>query len=275
MSIEETANAIIQIANNNMVGTLRTVLLEKGYDPRDFSLLGFGGAGPLHTNELMELESIPFGVIPPHPGQFSAFGFIMTDARVDKERTIQQSSKNFNIDGTNYLFKELETLAINELTVKNKEVKYNINRTVDLRYLGQNYELKLNFNFDSFNANNLKNLWDEFHSLHKSRFNFSIPGETIEMVNLSISVFIKGEKPNFNFLQKGDGSPDIKEIRNVWFKDKFLKTNVYERNDFLSGQSVSGPAIIIEQASTTIVLPSFDARLDDFGNIHLFSNAGG
>ena len=274
LGINETAYAIIQIANNNMVGTLRTVLLEKGYDPRDFSLLGFGGAGPLHTNELMELENIPIGIIPPHPGQFSAFGFIMTDARVDKERTIQQSSKNFDIDGTNLLFNELEALAVDELLGKNKDTKYIINRTVDLRYLGQNYELKLNFNFDSFDTNNLKELWNEFHLVHNKRFNFSIPGETIEMVNLSISVLIKGEKPSFNYLKKGFHSPNVEEIRDVWFKDKFLKTNVYQRSDLLSGQTISGPAVIIEQASTTIVLPSFDAKLDDFGNIHLFSNTG-
>ncbi len=275
LSLHNTANAIIQIANNSMVGTLRTVLLEKGFDPRDFSLLGFGGAGPLHVNELMALENIPYGIVPLHPGQFSAFGFIMTDARVDRERTIQQSSKSFDIKGTNILFSELESLAVRELIGENKNIKFEINRTVDLRYLGQNYELKLNFDHSAFNQNNLKELWDDFHLLHKKRFNFSIPGETIEMVNLSISVVIHGEKPKLNSLKKNNSSPKIKEKRDIWFKDKFVKTSVYERSDFFSGQQISGPAVIIEPASTTLVLPDYLAKVDDFGNIHIYSKDGG
>ncbi len=275
LSVHDTANAIIQIANNSMVGTLRTVLLEKGFDPRDFSLLGFGGAGPLHVNELMALENIPYGIVPLYPGQFSAFGFIMTDARVDRERTIQQSSKSFDIKGTNELFSELESLAVRELVGENKNIKFEIKRTVDLRYLGQNYELKLNFDYSVFNQKNLKELWNEFHSLHNKRFNFSIPGETIEMVNLSISVVIHGEKPKLNFLKKNNSPPKVKEKREIWFKDKFVKTSVYERSEFFSGQKILGPAVIIEPASTTLILPDFAAKVDDFGNIHIYSNDGG
>ena len=274
LSVYETANAIIQIANNNMVGTLRTVLLEKGHDPRDFSLIGFGGAGPLHVNELMELENIPKGVIPQHPGQFSALGFIMTDARVDRERTIQQLSKSFDLDGTNKLFKELEELAISEIKKSNVS-KFDINRTVDLRYLGQNYELTLDYKESAFSEQGLSGLWEAFHQLHQKRFNFSIPGETIEIVNLAISVVSKSEKPSFTILEKGVGQPEKRSERKVWFGKSFVNTPIFDRSDFLSEQFVTGPAVITEHASTTIILPNHTAKVDSYGNIHISKNSEG
>src|SRR6185295_9720098 len=91
-SADETALAIVRIANNNMVGAIRAVLIERGLDPRDFTLLAFGGAGPPHLADLMVEAGIPRGMVPNHPGQFSAYGFVMTDARVDRHRTLQMSS---------------------------------------------------------------------------------------------------------------------------------------------------------------------------------------
>src|SRR4029077_7125916 len=88
-SVEEVAMAIVRIANNNMVGALRSVLIERGLDPREFTLCAFGGAGPLHASELIVEMGIPRAIVPNHPGQFSAYGFIMTDARVDRQRTTQ------------------------------------------------------------------------------------------------------------------------------------------------------------------------------------------
>ena len=263
----ETADAIIQIANNNMVDTLRTVLLEKGYDPRDFSLVAFGGAGPLHVNELIELEGIPKGIVPLHPGQFSALGFTMTDARVDRERTIQQSSASFDIKNSNHLMSELEKIAIDEITAYNATHSYYIKRVLDLRYLGQNYELQLEYGKEKFSESSLESLWKEFHQQHQNRFNFSIPGETIELVNISISVISEGEKPKLPNLEKASTLPEKKKSRKIWIGGSFLDVPVYDRNDLLYDHFIEGPAVIRENASTTILLPDYSLLVDGIGNL--------
>lgn len=269
MGVEETANAIVQIANNNMVGALRSVLLELGHDPRDFSLLGFGGAGPLHINELMVLENIPRSIVPIHPGQFSAFGFVMTDARTDKQRTIQQTSARFDQELSTRLMKELVEMAVNELREQGYGDELEIHRTIDLRYLGQNYELQIPYDTDSFTDEGLADLWTRFHEAHQTRFNFHIPGETIEMVNLSIAVVAPSPKPKLSTLEKGSGSPEKRGERDIWFDKAFEKGGVYDRADFLDGQQVEGPAIIRETASTTVLCPGYVARADAYGNLHI------
>ncbi len=269
MGVEETANAIVQIANNNMVGALRSVLLERGHDPRDFSLLGFGGAGPLHVNELMVLGNIPQSIVPINPGQFSAFGFVMTDARTDKQRTIQQTSARFDQEVSTGLMSDLVEMAVNEVREQGYSDELEIYRTVDLRYLGQNYELQLPYGGDDFTDAGLTDLWKRFHEAHQARFNFHIPGETIEMVNLSIAVVAPSPKPTLTTLAKGSGSPKKKGERAVWFDKAFEKSSVYDRADFLDGQQVDGPAIIRESASTTVVCPGYVARADAYGNLHI------
>ena len=269
LGVEETANAIVQIANNNMVGALRSVLLERGHDPRDFTLLGFGGAGPLHINELMALENIPRGIVPIHPGQFSALGFVMTDARTDKQRTIQQTSTRFDQETSSKLMKELVEMTVEDLRSQGYEQKLEIYRTIDLRYLGQNYELQLPFDADSFNDKSLGDLWRRFHEAHEARFNFHIPGETIEMVNLSITVVAATDNPQLAKLAKGSGSPEKKGEREVWFDKAFETAAVYDRADFRDGQQVQGPAVIREIASTTVLCPGYAARADAYGNLHI------
>lgn len=269
MGIEETANAIVQIANNNMVGALRSVLLERGHDPRDFALLGFGGAGPLHINELMVLENIPHGIVPIHPGQFSALGFVMTDARTDKQRTIQQNSAKFDKETSTRLMNELVDLAVHELREQGYGQDLEVYRSIDLRYLGQNYELQLPFGGDSFTDENVSDLWTRFHEAHQARFNFHIPGETIEMVNLSIAVVVPSQKPELTTLDVGSGSPQKKGERDIWFDKAFVKAAVYDRPDFLADQQVEGPAVIRESASTTTLCPGYMARTDTYGNLHI------
>ncbi len=269
MGVEETANAIVQIANNNMVGALRSVLLERGHDPRDFALLGFGGAGPLHINELVVLENIPHAVVPVHPGQFSALGFVMTDARTDKQRTIQQTSARFDSDGASALMKDLVDMAVNELRGQGFTEELEIYRNIDLRYLGQNYELQLPYSASEFTEEGLADMWKRFHEAHEARFNFHIPGETIEMVNLSTAVVAPSQKPELATLPKGSGSPPQKGERNIWFDSAFEASAVYDRADFLDGHRVEGPAIIREVASTTVLCPGFGARADSYGNLHI------
>ena len=144
--------AIAQIANNNMVGALRSVLIERGLDPRDFTLMGFGGAGPLHTCDLMLDTGIPDGIIPNHPGQFSAYGFILADARVDRHRTMQLTSKRFDPARATQVMTDLVAAGVAELRDQGYAENIEAFRSLEMRYLGQNYELELPISFDVFDA---------------------------------------------------------------------------------------------------------------------------
>ena len=187
--------AIVRIANNNMVGALRSVLIERGLDPRDFTLLAFGGAGPLHASELMVEMGIPRAIVPNHPGQFSAYGFILADARVDRQRTTQLTSKRFDPVRATQVMEELVGDCIAELEAQGYTRDVKITRALEMRYLGQNYELELPVDFARFAAENTEELWRAFHDAHKTRFGFSIPGEIIEIVNYLATAVSLTPKP--------------------------------------------------------------------------------
>src|SRR5262249_17357783 len=173
-AVEETAMAIVRIANTNMVGALRGVLIERGLDPRDFTLMSFGGAGPLHACDLIEEMGIPRAVVPNHPGQFSAYGFILTDARVDRHRTLQLTSKRFDRDRATHVLQTLVEEAVADLRTQGYADNVQIFRSLEMRYLGQNYELELPISFEVFSPETTAALWEQFHTAHRARFGFDI-----------------------------------------------------------------------------------------------------
>lgn len=266
-SVEETALAIVQIANNNMVGALRSVLIERGLDPRDFTLLAFGGAGPLHVNDLMNDMSIPNGIVPNHPGQFSAYGFIMTDARVDRHRTTQLTSKRFDAQRATEVLGTLADEGVQALLDQGYKDSIEVFRTLEMRYLGQNYELELPITFTEFNEKTSEQLWAQFHEAHKARFGFNIPGEIIEIVNFSITAVSATAKPDLMQLEVAKGDPEPIEQRAVMFAGGKVDTAVYRRGDLLAEHRIIGPALIEEQASVTVLNPDHALQVDKYGNL--------
>ncbi len=141
--LEAAAMAIVRIANTNMVGALRSVLIERGLDPRDFTLCAFGGAGPLHASELIQEMGIPSALVPNYPGQFSAYGFIMTNARVDRQRTTQLTSRRFDPTRAREVMETLVQEGVAELEAPGYTKGIEAIRGLEMRYLGQNYELEM------------------------------------------------------------------------------------------------------------------------------------
>src|SRR4029077_15201090 len=174
---------IVRIVDNNMVGALRTVLIERGLDPRDFTLCAFGGATPLHSSALIREMGIPRAIVPIHPAQFSAYGFIMTNPRVDRQRTTQLTSTRFDAERANRVMDDLVGESLAELKAQGYERDVEIYRALEMRYLGQNYELEFPLTIERFEAETTERLWALFHQAHKARFGFSTPGEIIEIVN--------------------------------------------------------------------------------------------
>ncbi|MGF6759163.1 hydantoinase/oxoprolinase family protein [Paraburkholderia sp. GAS42] len=267
LEVDAAAYAMIQIANNNMLGALRTVLLQRGLDPRDFTLVGSGGAGPVHICDLMEISGIPQGMVPNYPGQFSAFGFIMTDARVDRHRTVQQVSSHFEFERVSAAAKDLAEDALNELREQGYEENIELYRSVEARYLGQNHELEVVVNGDVFDAQSTDELWANFHQQHEARFGFAIPGETIELVNLKVTAVAIAGKPVLKTLPDGGGTPASSGSRRVRYEDGWIDTPTYDRDTFRQGQVIAGPAIIEENASVTILRPNQTLRVDPYGNL--------
>ena len=214
---DDTALAIVRIANNNMVGALRSVLIERGLDPRDFTLCTFGGAGPLHASELMVEAGVPRAIIPMHPGQFSAYGFIVTNARVDRQRTTQLTSRNFDAARAADVLTSLVEEALGELKAQGSTKDLQVFRSLEMRYLGQNYELELPLAADALSAERAPKLWAAFHEAHRLRFGFSIPGEIIEIVNYLVTATSAGEAPSLLTLPPASGAPKPFDRRLVVF----------------------------------------------------------
>ena len=273
-SVRDTALGIVQISNNNMIGALRTVLTERGLDPRDFTLLAFGGAGPVHISDLMYLANIPSGIVPNHPGQFSAFGFIMTDPRIDVERTAQMTSKAFKREHANRVMNDLVRESTQALKEQGYTENIEIYRALEMRYFGQNHELEVGIGFEEFNDETIASIWQSFHAAHKARYNFDIPGETIELISIKITAISATGKPVLPKLPKGDGAPTPVGTRQVAFDDGVYEAAIYDRAALLGGQRFTGPAVIEEPASVTVVRPGMPVRVDEYGHLLLGDIAG-
>lgn len=253
MTAEELAIAIIRIVNTNMVGALRTVLIERGLDPRDFSLMAFGGAGPLHACDLATDAGIPRAIIPIHPGQFSALGFILADARVDLERTVDMTSARFDADRAGKVLQGLIAQAKDNLKGQGYVERLVTSGILEMRYLGQNYELEVPIDFIEFDTKNVDSLWAKFHALHEQRFGFSIAEEVIELTTIKCSVVSITEKPDLPKL--ADKNAEARGSRRVVFVDGAHQTPVFDRSALGRGATIAGPALIEEPASVTVLNP--------------------
>ena len=216
----------------------------------------------------MRLASIPSSLVPNSPGQFSAFGFIVTDARVDKHRTVApQTSRAFDGTRATRVMKELVDSAILELKTQGYTDNIEIYRSIEARYLGQNHELEVSFPADEFTEETVNDLWRRFHEEHKARFGFNIPGETIETVTLKVVAVSLLEKPEVRTLPAQIGTPEPGGTRRVFFESGWLEVPIYNRESFGQGGRITGPAVIEEEASATVLCSGQHLTVDPFGNL--------
>jgi N-methylhydantoinase A len=268
--VEATAMAIVRIANNNMVGALRSVLIERGLDPRDFTLCAFGGAGPLHASELIAEIGISRAIVPNHPGQFSAYGFIMTNPRVDRQRTTQITNIRFDPARAAEVMKTLVAEGLAELREQGYTRGIEVYRALEMRYLGQNYELELAVGADALAADRVERLWESFHEAHEARFGFKTPGEIIEIVNYTATLVSRTANPDLPRLAAAGGPPVPARYRRVGFpKGARESVPVFDRTSLLAGHAIDGPAIVEEAASVTVLNPGQRLSVDAFGQLFI------
>jgi N-methylhydantoinase A len=263
--VEQAALAIVRIANNNMVGALHTVLTEQGLDPRDFVLVAFGGAGPPHISDLMTEASIPKGLVPNFPGQFSAFGFTMADARVDRYRTVQLNSRFFDHDRAASVMAALVEECRAELAAQGHH-DVTITRSVEMRYLGQNYELEIPVEAEAFTDAEIAAMLETFHNQHEARFGFRLT-DHMEIVNFLVTGTARTGQLQFPQLAEATGPAEPVSHRPVWFGEGWIDAPVYARESLRAGHAIQGPALVEENASVTVLDPDKSLTVDRYGNL--------
>jgi N-methylhydantoinase A len=267
LSLVEAANGIVEIANAAMVNALHLISVQRGYDPRDFVLVGFGGAGPVHANALVRDAEMPTLVIPRSPGIFSATGLLTTDLKRDAATTIMRRLDALDADEVEATFAELEEQGREELEregLTGDAIEFE--RQIDMRYVGQSYELSVPAG---------DGLLERFHAEHDRAYGFSAPGEPVEAVSLRLTSVGTIAKPPLRLLETG-ALPEPKERRPVYFAEAedYVDCPIYDRYALPAGATLAGPAIAEEFDSTTVVHPGFVMRVDDVGNLVIEQGAG-
>ena len=278
MSVLEVAEGIIRIVNSAMVKGIRFVSVEKGYDPREFGLVCFGGNGPLHAAELADELGVPRIVVPFAPGVNCAYGLLVADFRYDYVQTYLRSLPEIDVKELNSICRDLEATARARMAgegLRKKNIL--ISRSVDLRYAGQGYELEVPLAAGTVTRKALKAAEDRFHQLHNQTYGYSSPKEAMEIVNLRIACLGVMSKPRMRRerLAGSDPARALKETRKVFLKGRFRRTSVYDRGRLAPGTIVKGPAIIEQKDSTTLLFPANVARVDGYRNIIIDRGGGG
>lgn len=271
LSMEEAAAGILRVVNANMVRGISVNSTQKGLDVRDFSLLAFGGAGPLHAVELAQELGMSQVIIPPYCAVFSAFGAVSSDVRHDYVHTVALQEQQLDAVKLEREFTKLEKEALKQLAQENvPEDQIKLVRSADLRYEGQSYELTIPISTEgALDQASITKLIDDFHATHEQTYAYGDSNEAIEIISLRL-VAIGSVSPIE--LRSGEDrsetAPRVKAERNVYFfGDGHLLSKIYERDDLQPGQRFSGPCLIEERTSTTVVPPGWEGLVDKYGNI--------
>ncbi|MEQ6354912.1 hydantoinase/oxoprolinase family protein [Lysinibacillus sp. M3] len=270
-SVEEAASAIIEVANANMSDAVRLISVRRGYDPRDFALVAFGGAGPLHGAYLAKDLNIPKVIIPTHPGVAAAMGCLLVDVRHDISKTyvkkFDEVSEEELTNQFNELREEARALLEEEGIAENTSTLTNY---IDLRYKGQWRSLAV---LVSDQITSLDTILEAFHKEHKREFAFSDKDQTVEIFGLRVTAIGTVPKPNFpQYVAEGSLEDALKETRPVYFEGKYIETNVYNRDKIPVDTQFAGPAIIDQLDTTTVIPPGFTAEVDVYKNIIITVN---
>ncbi len=269
LSVKQAAAGIIDIVNENMYGALRLVSVEKGYDPRDFALMAFGGAGPLHANALGRLSSAWPVIIPPGPGVLCAQGDATTTVRDEASRTFIRSFSQTSAKEVTKIFRQLATGASKALDQEGiPRHEQTSSYQVDIRYHGQGLLLTVDFSMDDLEKHGLDIIGSRFDEMHKHLFTFALPAEK-ELVNLRAVAQGKPTTVKAVRVAKGgsDASAAVLGPHSVYVDGRDQKGALYDRGLLESGNVIKGPAVILQMDTTTLILPGHIGRVDDFGNI--------
>jgi N-methylhydantoinase A len=269
MSVEAAARGILAIVDNNMVGAIRVVSVERGHDPRDFSLLPFGGAGPLHGSALARLLGMPTIVVPPGPGVLSALGLLVSNLKAEFTRTCLQKAGAFDIATIARVFAELERearawLDAEAVPAETRRIAWH----ASLRYQHQGFELSLPWSGGEATQTSAQATVAAFHRLHERLYTFAQEDTPVEIVTLRVDAAGVFPAPAMRELPPaGPLEAALAGTQAVFFEGGRADAAIYARERIGAGARIVGPAILTELDATTLLLPGQVGEVDRFGNL--------
>lgn len=273
MGVREAADGVLRILNNSMANATRAVTIQKGHDPRGFSLVAFGGAGPLHAVEVARILGVREIIVPAYPGINSAIGLLTTDLKYDAIATQFTLSTAPDLERLNADLERLEGDVHAQLRsdgVADEDIE--VLRGVDCRYVGQGYELRVPLPEGEINEENVQRVWEGMHDLRRQEYGHAFPGNPVEMVNLRVSGV--GKTPKMRAVSLS-GERGIEEARlkegEVYFRHggslQPFSTTFYERARLPVGERIEGPAVILQNDTTTLLPLDAGCVLEEGGNL--------
>ena len=269
IDLMEAAEGIIKIVNESMFGALRLVSIEQGFDPRDFALVAFGGAGPLHGNAMGILTDSWPVIIPPGPGVLCAYGDATTQVQDEASRTYVTKAEELTVEQLLADLQELQeraSVSLNEdgIAAGDQEMTYQ----ADIRYAGQAFQISMEFSIDDIRSQGIELLTKRFDAEHEQLFTFAL-GEDHELV--MIRAIVKARAGSIAETVVGKAGTTLADCKvhdtRFYYEGEWRDAVIYDRNLLHEGLVVPGPAVIGEMDSTTVVLPGFEARVDHIGNL--------
>ena len=254
-SIEQFAEGIIRLADSHMEKALRRISVEQGHDPRDFVLVSFGGAGPLHACALARALRIPKVLVPRMPGALSAYGILASDVVRDYSRTVMMAPDYAAIEQQLDILEELGCQEMQADGLSGPAL-----RSVDVRYAGQGYELGVDFS-ERFVA--------EFHRLHEKRYGYTDPQRPVEVVNARVRMIAATSHVPIERHERrcGNGAQAMIGTKPIYFEGRQMTGRVYDRAQLKAGDSFSGPAVVVEYTATAFIPPDCHASVDEHLNL--------
>ena len=270
----EAADGILRIAVTAMSHAVKAVTTERGLDAGAFTMVVYGGAGPLHASAIARELGIRKVLIPFAPGYFSAYGMLFSDLRYDYVRSVFRKLEEMSFEEIEKIYKGMEEegrAAIAQSAVTPESIE--VDRGADMRYVGQEHAVAIDLPAEFFDRQDRAAIKERFDSVHKIRYGTSAPKEPADLVSLRVTVSGMMRKPPRNSVEEGASTPPKEALRGtkkVYFRGGgFANTPVYRRPQLRSGNTVEGPALVEEHASTTVIQPGDVATVDAYGNLQL------
>lgn len=273
MSVEEAAEAILEIVNENMHAALRVVSVERGHDPREFGLVAFGGAGPMHANALGRLIRSRSVIVPPTPGVMSAFGFLSSDIQNEFPETYLRIAEETPATELRRTIEGLIGQADEWLDGEGvAEAEKRFDLYADCRYYLQNIQIPCRFELDELKDGNAALLRERFEEAHRQRYNFELPDSPLEIA--TVRVVGRGTIKGVTLVESENGHPDdgsgsVLRNERVYFGGEWKETPIHDRGRLRADDDVEGPAIVQQDDTTTVIEPGYRGAVDRFGNIRI------
>jgi N-methylhydantoinase A len=268
LGVEDAADAILRVANANMADAVRLISIRRGYDPREFALVAFGGAGPMHGAALARELSIPTVLVPPDPGITSALGCLLVDVKHDLSTMFLGAVDGVDLVELEGEFGKLEAEARERLESEEvPEEQMSIQRLIDMRYLGQWRSLTIPVDAPV----DLEDATARFHAEHEREYNYRRDGAPVEIYRLNVRAVGVTPKPDLKRHDRNGAAARPSATRPVRFDetDAAVDTPVYARTELAAGTRLDGPAIVDQLDSTTLVPPGWRAEVDEWLNIRM------